>query len=287
MNDEEYTVVYKSEYYNKKHKTNYPKVLVFDLDETLGDFSDLEMIWNAVQLYNTVPNDETLFKDLLDLYPEFLRYGIISILEYLFQKKKAKACDSVYIYTNNQSPPKWISMITNYFHDKLNLKNKKLFDKTIHAFKVNNKRLELKRTTHKKTWSDFIKCTLLPINTEICFIDNTNFESMKKEKVYYIQPMSYFHHLSGEQLINRFMHSKIAKNKLKNEYDKRNFEQFILNKKKYQNGLNEKENNTLLKTNILVSQKIMYHIKDFFINTYKKEKTKKNKKLMNRLTRKK
>ena len=83
------------------------------------------------------------------------------------------------------------------------------------------------------------------------------------------------------------MHSKIAKNKLKNEYDKRNFEQFILNKKNYQNGLNEKENNTLLKTNILVSQKIMYHIKDFFINTYKKEKTKKNKKLMNRLTRKK
>ena len=68
MNDEEYTVVYKSEYYNKKHKTNYPKVLVFDLDETLGDFSDLEMIWNAIQLYNTVPNDETLFKELLDLY---------------------------------------------------------------------------------------------------------------------------------------------------------------------------------------------------------------------------
>ena len=287
MNDEEYTVVYKSEYYNKKHKTKYPKVLVFDLDETLGDFSDLEMIWNALQLYNIKPNDEQLFKDLLDLYPEFLRYGIISILEYLFQKKKAKACDSIYIYTNNQAHPKWISMITNYFDHKLNLKNKKLFDKTIHAFKINDKRLELKRTTHKKTWSDFIKCTLLPINTEICFIDNTNFESMKKEKVYYIQPMSYFHHLSGEQIVNRFMHSKIAKNILKADSDKRNLKDFILSRKQNESSLNEKENNTLLRTNILVSQKIMYHIKDFFINTYKKEKTKKNKKLMNRLTRKK
>ena len=286
MNDEEYTVVYKSEYYNKKNKTKYPKVLVFDLDETLGDFSDLEMIWNALQLYNIKPNDEQLFKDLLDLYPEFLRYGIISILEYLFQKKKTKACDSIYIYTNNQGHPKWISMITSYFDHKLNLKNKKLFDKTIHAFKINDKRLELKRTTHRKTWSDFIKCTLLPINTEICFIDNTNFESMKKEKVYYIQPMSYFHHLSGEQIVNRFMHSKIAKNILKTDSDKRNLKDFILSRKLNESSLNEKENNTLLRTNILVSQKIMYHIKDFFINTYKKEKTKKNKKLMNRLTRK-
>lgn len=287
MNESEYTIVYKSDYYNKKHKTKFPKVLVFDLDETLGDFSDLELLWNAIQMYTHTTNDEILFKEILDLYPEFLRYGVISILEYLLQKKKSKQCDAVYIYTNNQSPPKWISMITDYFHHKLNLKSKKLFDKTIHAFKVNNKKLELGRTTHKKTWNDFIKCTLLPVNTEICFVDNTNFECMKKEKVYYIQPMSYFHHLSATQLINRFMHSSIAKKRLLENADKLSFERFILNKKKNQNRLNDKENNTLLKTNILVSQKIMYHIKDFFINSNKKEKTKKNKKLMNRLTRKK
>ena len=65
-----------------------------------------------------------------------------------------------------------------------------------------------------------------------------------------------------------------------------NLKDFILSRKQNEASLNEKENNTLLRTNILVSQKIMYHIKDFFINTYKKEKTKKNKKLMNRLTRK-
>ena len=51
--------------------------------------------------------------------------------------------------------------------------------------------------------------------------------------------------------------------------------------------LTDSENNTLLKTNILVSQKIMYHIRDFFFYSNKREKTKKNKKLMNRLTRKK
>ena len=74
---------------------------------------------------------------------------------------------------------------------------------------------------------------------------------MKKEKVYFIQPMSYFHHLSGQQLINRFMHSKIAKHTLKNETDKNKFEQFILNRKRNQNGLNDKENNTLLENDMI------------------------------------
>ena len=41
--------------------------------------------------------------------------------------------------------------------------------------------------------------------------------------------------------------------------------------------LTDSENNTLLKTNILVSQKIMYHIRDFFFYSNKREKTKKNK----------
>jgi|UniRef100_A0A6C0IP76 hypothetical protein len=287
MDAEEYALVYKSTYYDKKSKYSFPKVLVFDLDETLGDFSDLELIWNSLQLYNHNIDQFELFKELLDLYPEFLRYGIISILEYLYLKKKQKQCNAVYIYTNNQSPPKWISMIIDYFNYKLNIKKNDLFNKTIHAFKINNKRLELGRTTHKKTWADFIKCTLLPKNTEICFLDNTNFDSMKVDKVYYIQPMSYYHHLSNGQLINRLLHSNITiiKQFSKNELSR--FKEFLLNKLNNQQILNDKENNTLLKTNILVSQKIMYHIKDFFFYSSKKDKTKKNKKLMNRLTRKK
>ena len=98
--------------------------------------------------------------------------------------------------------------------------------------------------------------------------------------------MSYYHHLSASQIVNRFLHSKLAKNILKTPADKRSFERIIFQKKDG-NMLTDSENNTLLKTNILVSQKIMYHIRDFFFYSNKREKTKKNKKLMNRLTRKK
>ena len=288
-NDEEHIIIYKSPYYDKKRKQKHGKVIVFDLDETLGDFNDLELLWNGIQMYTHQMSDFELFKKLLDLYPEFLRYGIISILEYLYQKKKSKLCKAIYIYTNNQSPPKWIKMVTNYFNYKLNLKtNENLFDKTVHAFKINNKKIEPRRTTHKKTIGDLINCTLIPENTEICFVDNTNFESMKTEKVYYIQPMSYYHHLSNFELTNRFIHSNLAKEKLKSKHNIETFKNYIFSRRKNNDYfLNDIENNYLLKTNILVSQKIMYHVKEFFYFSERKEKTKKNKKLMNRMTRKK
>ena len=97
-NDEEHIIIYKSPYYDKKRKQKHGKVIVFDLDETLGDFNDLELLWNGIQMYTHQVSDFELFKKLLDLYPEFLRYGIISILEYLYQKKKSKLCKAIYIY---------------------------------------------------------------------------------------------------------------------------------------------------------------------------------------------
>ena len=61
--------------------SSVPKVIVFDLDETLGSFAHLEILWNTLLLYN---QNNILFNDLLDLYPEFIRYGIINILEYVY-----------------------------------------------------------------------------------------------------------------------------------------------------------------------------------------------------------
>ena len=85
--------------------------------------------------------------------------------------------------------------------------------------------------------------------------------------------MSYYHHLSASQIVNRFLHSKLAKNILKTPTDKKALKELFI-KKKEGNMLTDSENNTLLKTNILVSQKIMYHIRDFFLYSNKREKKK-------------
>ena len=63
-NDEEHIIIYKSPYYDKKRKQKHGKVIVFDLDETLGDFNDLELLWNGIQMYTHQMSDFELFKKL-------------------------------------------------------------------------------------------------------------------------------------------------------------------------------------------------------------------------------
>ena len=176
--------------------TCYSKIVVFDLDETLGYFMELGMFWDALKGYIKYTNtnkpsiDQTLFNNLLDLYPEFLRPNIIEILNYLKKKKQKNDCDKLMIYTNNQGPTKWANYIINYFNKKINYE---IFDQIIAAFKVQGKKVELCRTTHMKTHSDLIKCTKIPKDTEICFLDDVFYPDMSNEKILYLHLILLLH----------------------------------------------------------------------------------------------
>ena len=86
-----------------------------------GYFSEFGMVWEAVSSYisknNSEPNQE-LFDNLLDLFPEFLRPNIFSILEYLKRKKIKSKCNKLILYTNNQGPKEWAKSIIQYFETK-------------------------------------------------------------------------------------------------------------------------------------------------------------------------
>ena len=86
-----------------------------------------------------------------------------------------------------------------------------LFNHTIGAFKIKNCIVEPKRTSNKKLYSDFVNCTLLPKSTEICFIDNSYHQDMVQDKIYYIQPRSYYHNITLSRIIDRFYNSPIGK----------------------------------------------------------------------------
>jgi len=287
MNDNEfdYTKIIKGDYYKRKRRRSNGRVIAFDLDETLGSFTDLEILWSALQHF-TQEYTPINFNQLLDLYPEFLRYGIIHILEFLLQKKKMGHCKQIYIYTNNQCNPPWVDFISEYFTYKLNEKTN-IFDKIIRAFKIGKERIDLDRTTHSKTYSDFIRCTLLPETTEICFIDNVEYKSMEKDRVYYIQPYSYYHHLSTHEIIQRFITSPIIYN-VKGGHNTQLIHQSIADYFIYRNHITN-GNSILsdLKRDILVSQKIMYHLKEFFYLTSKRKRTQKKYNKIGHCTRKK
>jgi hypothetical protein len=172
------------------NSVNY--VMVFDLDETLGHFSQLYVFWSLFTKYIN-NNNEMLFFELLDTFPKFLRPNILNILKNIKQKKEKGLCNYVMIYTNNNGPKSWATMIQNYFHHKLKYH---LFDRIIGAFKVNGQIIEVCRTSHGKSMKDLINCTKLPSNSQICFLDDQTHNEMYNENVLYINLKPYNHNIN-------------------------------------------------------------------------------------------
>jgi hypothetical protein len=258
---------------------NFLKVLVFDLDETIGSFHEAAILWKIIE-----SELQTDFNTLMDLYPEFLRYGILQIIEFILNKKKLGKCDKLYLYTNNINSPVFPNLISEYLKYKLKSENN-VFDKTINAFKINNKIIEHNRTTHKKTYNDFINCTILPENIKICFIDDKYYSKMENEKIYYIQPYPYYHNLTNKEIICRFSNSIFNSNE---NMDKINS---ILNipyiDYKYEDYMIQEKNKDKNKENKKIYKKIMYYVKEFFYLTNRNEKTKKIRVSLGKFTRKK
>ena len=241
------------------------KIVVFDLDETLGYFVEFGMFWDTLKNYykNLNPDlhlnpvfDQHLFNKLLDLYPEFIRPNILNILKYLKRKKQDKHCHKLMIYTHNQGPPEWAQQIKGYFEDKMNAS---LFDQIIGAFKVNGKQVELSRTTHMKTHKDFISCTKIPETTQKCFIDDVFHPGMSNDNIYYIHIKPYTYDLTFDTIVDRFVGSGLLR------VDSPTFmkEAIINGMKRYAYTYVEK---TQLEHEIdaMLSKKILHHLHTFF-----------------------
>ena len=254
------------------------KIVVFDLDETLGYFTEFGIFWDCLIYYLKNKNEETItqsdFNDILDLFPEFLRPNIINILNYLKNKKQSLCCHKMMIYTNNSGPKEWAHHIIDYFSKKINYK---LFDQLISAFKINGKVVEVCRTTHDKTYNDFIKCTKLPVNAEICFLDDTFYPEMANDNIYYINVKPYYHDLKFEYMLDKFSKSDIGKKIINNDD---NFIK-IMNEhiKLYKYECIGKETNEY-EMDKIVGKQIVKHLQEFF-NKTKKNKTIRNKKIKN------
>ncbi len=233
-------------YYQNKRRKVRKKTIVFDLDETIGHFKHLK------QLYQCINPTQSEFNMLLDLYPEFLRPGIMSILELLSDKKRSGDLCKLSIYTNNQYDGNWVHYIVNYIEAKF--KYKGLFDDIIKAFKQNNKVIEMRRTTRSKTYSDYISCLMLPEDVvETCFIDDKLFEKMCGDKVYYILPKPYYHRMSKLAIIRRIM-SPASPFKYYPELENRLMESIVENAHK---GALQ------LDAEIAITKKIMYLVREY------------------------
>jgi hypothetical protein len=244
------------------------KIVVFDLDETLGYFVEFGIFWDSLSLYASKYLNKELnqqdFNSVMDLYPEFFRPNIINILSYLKKKKQSKECQKIMIYTNNQGSRKWCEQIVSYFETKLN--KYKLFDQIISAFKINGKQIEFCRTTNNKTYTDFIRCTKVPTNAEIFYLDDTFYPEMSNENIYYINIKPYIHALPFNEIYKRFLDSKLIISKKQSDDVSHIFNEFMNKEiKKYNFKIISKHSDDYEIDKIL-SKKIMVHLHDFFGN---------------------
>lgn len=243
------------------------KIVVFDLDETLGYFTQFGIFWDSLKKYLNSKEkqiEDNDFTNTLDLYPEFLRPNIINILNYL-KKKMNGHCNKVLIYTNNIGPREWAEQIVSYFESKIEYK---LFHQIIAAFKINGKRVEMGRTTQNKTHCDLIKCTKMPHDTEICYIDDVFYPEMANDNVYYINIKPYFYQLSFNEMVKRFISSPLAsRTDIANETS--DFFQFMTHNFNTYNYTVFKKNKKEYEIDKILGKHIIHHLQIFFGNTDK------------------
>uniref|UniRef100_A0A6C0DTY5 Uncharacterized protein n=1 Tax=viral metagenome TaxID=1070528 RepID=A0A6C0DTY5_9ZZZZ len=251
------------------------KIVVFDLDETLGYFVELSIFWESLNSYikNEKINyelDQNDFNEVLDLFEEFIRPNIISVLNYLKYKKQTKVCNSVLIYTNNQGTKDWALRIQKFFEIKINFP---LFDQIIGAFKINGKKYELCRTTHEKTIHDLLKCSKLPANTEVCFLDDVLYPEMSGKNIYYIKVNPYTYNIPFDTMIQRFLTSEIGKKIIT---DKKNFTSYMSTYMSQYAYTYVKKSADEYEIDKIITKKTMFHLQTFFNKHWKDSDINKN-----------
>ena len=189
-------------------ENNVEKVIIFDLDETIGCFQRLYSLFyyiNEHRQKNKYYNLSFYEKvKILDDNPYFLRTNILSIftkLGLLQEKNNIR----VVIFTNNTGGYDWPNFIRNYINFKL---KKKIISQVIPIYKNNDIIYEPLRTSNEKRYNDLCRCLNIPSTTEVCFIDDREHDQMYSDNVSYIRVKEYKYFPNLKKLLNNLISNK-------------------------------------------------------------------------------
>jgi hypothetical protein len=236
-----------------KQKNKPLKIVVFDLDETLGYFTEISIFWDALEHFYGHNLFSDKFFELLDIFPEVFRPDILKVLE---RTKKHKKLYKMIIYTNNQGPKSWVNMISDYVTAKVGTP---VFDHIVAAYKARGKQIELKRTSHEKSVTDLIRCTDIPANTEICFIDDLYHPLMDTDNVYYINIKPYRISITFEEMATRYYDSVLSQSDINKQVFVTNIVLFM----KQYNYMVVKKSEEEKNVDKIVSKKLLTNLEDF------------------------
>jgi hypothetical protein len=184
------------------------------------------------------------------------------------------------IYTNNSGPNYWVDMIISYINTKLEYK---LFDNVIRSFKINGLTVEQSRTSYSKSYKDLLRCSNLPVNSKICFIDDKFHTEMENENVMYIFIHPYTYYLGNDEIYKKYYS---ANNGLFSKYNKTELEFFQYMKRHItEEPLDINKTPAEKNIDLLISDKIIRDILFFLGDEHNYTKKKQSRPLRNRTCR--
>lgn len=248
------------------------KYVIFDLDETLGFFTELSIIWDCLKKHQGVTG-QRCFDELCLLFESCIfRPGIFDVLNVLKTRKKSV---KIILYTNNNGGKEWLNHIITFMERRVNKRG--FFDKIVPGY---NPKLKGKndRTTYNKTYSEIIRCADIPPNAKIIFFDDLIHQGMKHKNVNYVHLHPYCFPLKSTYIINKLQKSFFGFINYSNIlYLQQCIHQYHVN---YAHHLLEKRNTNVYDSDIFIP------LMKFLNASGEKQKTKKNKKYSRNKTRK-
>lgn len=173
------------------------KYVVFDLDETLGYFTELSIIWNCLQ---TVMNLHTQkqFHNLCKVFEsDFFRPGIFRTMRYLRDNRHRV---KVVLYTNNTGSMTWLKMILSYMENKVGAPG--LFETIVPGYIPHGPANQM-RSSYNKTYEEIRRCANIPANAKVIFFDDQEHPGMLNKNVTYIKVKPHKCSLTANYIINK------------------------------------------------------------------------------------
>ena len=82
------------------------KIAIFDLDETIGYFTQLHSIWYCLNIFFNNNLNQRDFNNLCELFTNYFRPNIFDNFLQLYNNNI-----NINIFTNNYGPKDWVNMI--------------------------------------------------------------------------------------------------------------------------------------------------------------------------------
>lgn len=184
------------------------KYVVFDLDETLGNFLQLSIFCDSFERITKSKLNQHQFNELCFTFVQFFRPNIIQVLKLLKSYKQRDNTIKVVIYTNNNGEKAWTIKIKKFLETVLNYP---LFDQVIGCYKNSKGLVEPCRTTFEKTPEDFMKCTNCFSEVDIIFFDDQHHAKMIDDRINYIRIKPYEFIYDYNDMLNLFTTTTISK----------------------------------------------------------------------------